>query len=474
MAIDKMKNRRKYVLIGLFILWFLYALTFTPSGDDMERIRFAQTDLGRLFSLIPEQYRQLNGRVVGNWLSFALMTPFWLRALVKAVCVSVIAHSLWKIAGLRSTGALLLTFVLVTAMPLSIHVQVYNWSSGFFNYTVPMALLLYFLARTRDEKKPSPIVAALLGFLSCLFVEHVTVFLLLVAGVILLLHRRGYSRSDWFWFAIGILPGVLVMFASPGYSAVVAGDDWYRRVPVTFSSLSAQLFKNMGRLGPYVLVQQRLLPILLIGSVFALLKTNRDRILWGALFLGLLLLFFPRFQGSAFVLGLEQAPWRTVFVHQLLHAGVVLFLLFRVAPLLKKTDRRMFVGALASWVLLYVPLLIVQPIGPRNFYAATLFLLLAVLLLLKQVGLFDTEATGKAAGALLLALLIWRGGIHGANTMVYARRDAEIRAAMAQKEHFVTLEPLPYLRYMHGNQTEGLENLYYYDQPGDLELYVKE
>ena len=58
--------------------------------------------------------------------------------------------------------------------------------------------------------------------------------------------------------------------------------------------------------------------------------------------------------------------------------------------------------------------------------------------------------------------------------MVYARRDAEIRAAMAQKEHFVTLEPLPYLRYMHGNQTEGLENLYYYDQPGDLELYVKE
>ena len=159
MAIDKMKNRRKYVLIGLFILWFLYALTFTPSGDDMERIRFAQTDLGRLFSLIPEQYKQLNGRVVGNWLSFALMTPFWLRALVKAVCVSVIAHSLWKIAGLRSTGALLLTFVLVTAMPLSIHVQVYNWSSGFFNYTVPMALLLYFLARTRDEKKPSPIVA---------------------------------------------------------------------------------------------------------------------------------------------------------------------------------------------------------------------------------------------------------------------------------------------------------------------------
>ena len=55
-----------------------------------------------------------------------------------------------------------------------------------------------------------------------------------------------------------------------------------------------------------------------------------------------------------------------------------------------------------------------------------------------------------------------------------AHTDAEIRAAMAQKEHFVTLEPLPYLRYMHGNQTEGLENLYYYDQPGDLELYVKE
>ena len=31
--------------------------------------------------------------------------------------------------------------------------------------------------------------------------------------------------------------------------------------------LYLHLFKNMGRLGPYVLVQQRLLPILLIGSV---------------------------------------------------------------------------------------------------------------------------------------------------------------------------------------------------------------
>lgn len=468
-----MTGRQKRILLGLFAAWFLYALLFTPAGDDMERIRFVEYRFADILSLIPEQYLTLNGRVIGNFLSFLLIQPVWLRALTKAVTVTVIAHSLWKIAGLKSTASLIFTFLLVTAMPLRIHVQVYAWSAGFFNYTIPMAILLWFFARMKDKTKPKAWQAALAGFSSCLFVEHVTAFLLLVAAGILFLHYKKWSHPVLFPFALGIIAGAVVLGASPGYRNVIEGDDWYRRVPVTRDSIQQQLFKNIGRFGPYVLARQLFLPVLLFASVLVVVKNRADRIIWIALFFALGFLFWPSFAQNRFTEGLEYQPWLTVLTHQVVHAAILIFLFVRVTPQLPKKDRPLFRGGIAAWLFLYAPLVIVQPIGPRNFYAATLALVLLVLLLVKHAGVFRWKQAGKVSLALLAVLLLWRGGIHFSNTRVYLARDAHIREAMRQQDQAVMLSPFPYLSYMHGSQTEGLENLYFYRKPGDLYFYMR-
>lgn len=468
-----MKGRQKRVLLGMFAVWFLYALLFTPSGDDMERIQFLEHESGKLLFLIPDQYLHLNGRVIGNFLSFALMEPAWLRALVKALCATLISHSLWKLAGLKSTGTLLFTFFLVTALPRQIHVQVYNWSAGFYNYVIPMAILLWFAARFTEIKKPAPWQGAMAGFASCLFVEHVTVFLAVLAVGIIAVWKTKQSGRALLPFAFGVLAGTLLMFASPVYHTVLEGDDFYRRVPMTFESIEFQLFKNLRRFGPYVLMRQLALPVLLFGAVFALLKERWDRILWSLLFLAMVILFLPDFNDNRFVHGMGGTPWLTVFAWFFQHLAVLAFLYFRVVPGIPQPDRNRLSGALAAWAGLYVPLLIVQPIGPRNYYAATLAYVLVVLLLLKHTGVFRIVKIRSVSLILLAGLLVWRGGIHFSNTRVYLERDRVIREAMQKQAHSVMLEPFPYLLYMHGSQTEGLEHLYYYRKPGDLYFYIR-
>jgi hypothetical protein len=105
-----MTKRQKWIFTGLCILWFLYALTFTPSGDDLSRFyRLAQPDF-RFLPLLPEHYMNLNGRVLGNFFSFFFLEPWWLRALVKTLSIAIISHSLWKIAKGKSTAGLIVSF----------------------------------------------------------------------------------------------------------------------------------------------------------------------------------------------------------------------------------------------------------------------------------------------------------------------------------------------------------------------------
>ncbi len=128
---------------ALFAAWVLFSLLFTPSGDDMSRIYYGRYDWFGIFSLIPKQYVHTNGRVIGNFISFALMEP---------------------------------------------------------------------------------------------------------------------------------ILGTCIMFASPVYHNVVEGVDTYRTVPESKTDFFSQIYKNMRKLGPYVLAKPWILSGVLFVSVLLLLK----------------------------------------------------------------------------------------------------------------------------------------------------------------------------------------------------------
>lgn len=472
-------KKQKWIFFALMGAWFVYALLFTPSGDDWERIAFSPKMLGELFAIIPDQYLNLNGRVIGNFLSFALMKPLWLRALLKVLCIGAITVSMFKLAGLRSFAGLVLTLVMVTVLPLNIHVQAYVWSAGFFNYVIPIAIVLPFLVRWRRGEKKVPIPAAFFtGFIACFFVEHVTLVLFIAAGAILVALAKSKEKdSVLLSFAIGILLGTLLMAGSPVYHDVAIGADWYRRVPTDPGSFEAQLFKNFRRFGPFILAWQVIPLLVLVPGVLNLLLKKGKRaalVIWCLLCAAVAFLFIPFDGYSIFVLEIFMGSWWMIALYLAVHFLLWGFLVWQVTPLLPATDRNNFLCGLVLWLLLYAPLTVVHPIGPRNYYAGTLALAFVCLVLVKALSLEKADLLGVAATAILCGTLLWRGGVHYANTRVQIERDAVIKEAMQRKETAIQVPRFPYPYYVHGNQTEGLQFYYYEKEPGDVDFFVEE
>ncbi|NLK58454.1 MAG: hypothetical protein GX291_04180 [Tissierellia bacterium] len=468
-----MTKRQKWIFTGLCILWFLYALTFTPSGDDLSRFyRLAQPDF-RFLPLLPEHYMNLNGRVLGNFFSFFFLEPWWLRALVKTLSIAIISHSLWKIAKGKWTVGLIVSFLLVTAIPLAIHTQVYPWSAGFFNYTFPIVPLSWIVARLTDEKKPHPAVALVFGVICTLFVEHVTLFLLVFSVIMLILRAKKRIDSVWLFFALGVLIGAGIMFSSPVYRDVASGEDWYRNVPADGHALQTQLFKNMRQIGPYLLAGQPLLSLPLFGAGLFLLEKKGERIVWGAFFFVLAVLFVPIGAQTLFIRGMDSRPLGTVIVALVLHFAIWVFMLLRVREYTDQKDRGALVGALFAWMMLFAPLAIVSPIGPRNFYAGTMALTLLVLILLKQVGVLQWKYTGVIAPVFLAGVLLWRGHAQWVNIQIYRERNRIIHQAMQEKRRTIIIPAYPYPDYIHGNQKEKLDQLFMYEEIGDITFLLE-
>lgn len=468
-------RNEKQIAAAFFVAFFLLALLFAPSGDDWERISFADRTWNGYGKLVVDQYRELNGRVLGNIFSFLLMVPVGVRALIKAICVTTIGVSLYKISGLKRSAGLLLTLLLITALPLRMHVQVYAWSAGFFNYTIPMAIILAVLAYNEKAKRPMPMgMAAAAGLAACLFVEHVTMILCLIGAVcgVVSLVRKQWNRI-WVAFFMGVAAGAMIMFASPAYRTVAEGTDWYRTVPDSAQTLWALIIKNYDRMGPYIFGWEAVTGMIVwLGAAVLLWKNDKKPlcVIWSILSLFFFWFHFPREPRPWFQEALWVSLEITILVHFILTLIHWAILYFGVAPHTRQPHR--FRIGLWLWMLGFGPLLFVHPIGPRNYYLGALALMFLALQLVLILGWERWTVIRRVVLTGLIGVFLWRGTMHAQNMVVFLEREHRIEMAMKSKEKQVGLPPFPHIRYMHGDQLESLVYGHYYEKPGDLEFWI--
>ena len=170
------------VLGPLFLLLSALALLFPPSGDDWAW--GSSVGIERLH----EHFADYNGRYLGNLAVLLLTRTPWLTPFVVAGTLCLLLRLLVESAGIRKLGGYLTGAALLVAMPHGEWRQTVVWVSGFSNYTLAGGCLLVFvLSIQRDWTKPGRIpapalvVVFLFAVASQLFIEHVTVFILLAS-----------------------------------------------------------------------------------------------------------------------------------------------------------------------------------------------------------------------------------------------------------------------------------------------------
>lgn len=485
-----------FVWVGLALVVFGLALLFPPSGDDWRRITFADRTPSGLYEVTRNYYTQHNGRVLGNLTSYLLIEPVWLRALVKSVVVVGLVAALHRTSGNRTVWGVLLCFAGVFLVSAPVFRQSYGWSAGFFNYVPPMVgvvLLVGTLAGRwprRTDSRPMAAVCAVLGAATCLFVEHVTVAVLVVALAAVALAFVGGGRPQpalWGWGA-GVVVGATVMLASPGLWTSASGDDAYRGADGDLVSTVVQNYATITSL--FVLSA----PVILALVVITCLWHGVPGLL-GSKGVGPVDVFVV---AGTLVVGGYAALRRAVLADRLvcgeegmadcrlgmLAVDLVMLVLLlavlvatgpRVLPF--RQDRAAWTGLLAATVLMLGPLLVVQPIGPRNLYGplVTVVGMLAITArpwLEAQVPVARLLRLGLAAG--VVVGLVWVTVIQAANARVAADRASILEDAVAERRTEVTLPAFPHPEWVHGPRDTKMDRRYFIEERGDITFRFEE
>lgn len=245
------KCNKSFIAAGicLFAVFAVLAYLFPYTGDDWSW--GSNIGIRRLESF----FDNYNGRYLGNLLVLALTRSRVLRAAAIAFSYGMCCFISCKYSSDKKTLSLLVSAILLFAMPKVIFTQAVVWTSGFANY-VPSALMsvLYIsLVRNitgnetpRYPKYMFPFVL-LLGFSAALFMESVTVFNVILAAFVLVFSAVKFKKvfSVHIGFFVGSVLGAVCMFSNSVYHTIVSGDDGYRSIPNNLFDLFKRSFKNI-------------------------------------------------------------------------------------------------------------------------------------------------------------------------------------------------------------------------------------
>ena len=413
-------------------------------------------------------FANYNGRYVGNLIEMAMTRSNLTKTLVMAFCLTGIIYLIEHI--FKQKWAFYISCLVLVLMPKPLLRQAVVWSAGYSNYVVSLFLTLIFIAylypifqkEMPRRKLWHSLPLLLLGFFSALIVEHLTIYnVVLAVGTIiytLAAHRKILvPHASYF---LGSAAGAAYMFSNGAYHSIANNQDEYRQMAQ--GGILGQSLEN------YVQVMARHLCVnnvwtnlailivcmLLYRKCTSLWKTKAERFLAKSC-LAILALFNTWALSSSFGIGddLKIGP--------LLYMEAVLVLVYLLAVIIFSIlvgIRKECLWKLLFWnagiLCVAAPLLVVNPIGERCFFAT--YILFALLLLELICQLEMKEATRFLEGKLFrylsiascIAGLAFYLNVFFAISQTDQARLAHIREQAAAGEASAEIIHLPYESYL--------------------------
>lgn len=401
--------------------------------------------------------------------------------MIREVFHSAIMLGLFILAArtteIRSKCGFFLMTAALLALPREMFRQIYPWAAGFFNYVPPV--MLFFAAErlmwtAMADTPPQHMrtrltVLFFIGFISQLFIEHCTIWNLWAGIVILVFAVRNRKKTAApAVYLAGAALGAALLFASPVYRQL---DGAYASgLSAGIAAALAMAREHFQMVLDYLIVRCPVLfvPITVFGTAAALYRKPRS-ILDTALSAG--------FVGLALVL---LAGCFLPVEERLLRTAGVLWLAVLFAACLRWIDDPVIRGRALFFstgaVIVSLPLLFVNPIGPRCLFAGYVFLLIVSGCFLKSLNpAWLHSKTACWAGVLIAALTFgFYMQIYWSNHAARTRQMSCIRQAMAREDACVVLERLPYEAWVWDETPQKMMAVFYYEIPGDLEITWKD
>ena len=381
----KIFNKKNIFFIILFIILFIISYMFPYAHDDWAW--GSSIGIERLNSL----FDGYNGRWLGNLSVLLLTRNRILKAFITSIVLTYIMVYIKKLINYENKNSIYLSILLMILMPVSIIAQSIAWVSGFTNYVIVILFLLMYINFNKNiftNKKVEIdnkfiVLFLLLGFANSLFIEHITIYnLLLSIFVVLFIKYKDKKISiPNVSYLIGSLCGTILMFSNSAYHKVMNATDDYRTIEQG-NIIIRSIKTYVSKLYDYLIYENHFLNIIVgilcLILIYKLFKNDKYKKIYRCILNIIIgIISFVICYELFVVLMSNNTPFITKPYIKLLESllyGLYYVSIFVLMLFVSDKNRRFrFIFELASIILIAAPLLIVKPIGPRCFIDTYIF-----------------------------------------------------------------------------------------------------
>lgn len=474
-----------FLILSILLLCYLFPYT----ADD-----FAWGSESGL-ALWRSGYRDYSGRYVGNAIVLLLTRSRCLRMLVMTVFIVGMDYLIVKISNCKQYTALII-MALLFAAPKTIFRESVAWTAGFSNYTTSITLFILYIylitcvfVNQSVSKYRFAVRAAsllLLGYLSAMVVEHVTI-MQIILGIGIACYawiKKDKSRIMCCFYPVGSILGAATMFSNGCYAAAAAGTDFYRNIPTgpeaVYDKMCLQYFDMLGK----EMILDNIVLELFVAIVITVLcfqkigggeeRKERQFVLEAAVMLvdasvmyGLLTRIntsWSEERGSGkYMDGLVNVVfWLALFV-------------FTVFILVEERKKAVMIMSLFGIACADGCLLVVSPINSRCFFAGYVLLVWYCMECISLITVKQELRTLITGISLLSACVVLYMNLHiyGSLCMQDKQRLETIQQAIREKKTEIVLPRFKYEDYIIG-YTRTKDFLPFNDITSDLEISYEE
>lgn len=277
-------------------------------------------------------------------------------------------------------------------MPKELWVQTVAWTSGFSNYVPSILLSFLYLTLVKsvfDNIPPKyskllPFVVAVIGFVSALFMETVTLYNVVLSAAVIAYSFFKFKKASFTYFAhfFGCVAGAVLMFSNSCYRKVADGDDFYRStafnqgIRETLEEHTKIVINQFFEKNLWMLL---IVTVLCVAVVIGCLNKEFSKfskltsVLCATANVGALIIIANEklFSGLDIAIKIKISEKKLdflMFCAVLLYCGTVLLVVLLCVKDMNKKMKALF--ALVSMPILIAPLLVVNPVNTRCFFSA--------------------------------------------------------------------------------------------------------
>lgn len=491
----KTKSDKKVLIYSVILLAFLIVLcyTFPYTGDDWA--------WGSSIGI--ERYNSFfagyNGRYLGNIIVIILTRSELLKTLCMAGVLFGIIFISYRYTNKKNITLLFISSLCILALPRLVLRQAVVWTSGFTNYAISIFLILiyiYIVKNIFNNERPKypkylPILLLILGICNALFVEHITLYSI-VLGIFVIIYtyirfKKIYSAQ--IAYLLGAIIGAVIMFTNSSYSAILSSKDTYRSIPNSgvsgfistsidsyFEVIYKELFFNN-------IVINILIAITAIIIIYKYNSNNKNKIrLIASNLIGLIIVSYSAYS----LLASLNTNWKVLLestdyfdgIFSIVYYIAILFLIILFINDKNRKAKMLFI--LISIACLTGPLFVVKPIGSRCFLATYVMFMLLINEFIDYIMIDNNskvlmKCINRVIIVISILFAVYLLSIYTYVAKVNNERMDYIMNEVASNKKEIIITELPYEEYLwtatpRGDETWDERLKLFYGIPQDIEL----